>query len=310
MNHKNSSGKTIISLIKTMRPSQWTKNIVVLAAFFFALGDHSRSHELGLASLIRGLSAMLLFCLASSGVYILNDIKDVSADRHHPLKKHRPIPAGDLPMSLAWISAIALLITACAGSFVLSHPLAYVIGTYIGIQFLYNLLLKQIAFLDIFTIAAGFILRAIAGAVVLNVNISPWLLLCTFLLALFLALCKRRHEKIQLADVINTQRPTLDKYDEQLLDHLISIISSATIVSYAIYTMSPDTVSKFGTAKLGFTIPFVLFGIFRYLDLVYRHKQGDRPEKILLTDMPLLVNIALYGIAIMVIFALQKNPVL
>ncbi len=309
MTRNTSQGTIIRHLVRAMRPSHWTKNIVVLAAFFFAMGDVSRKSSLGIREFMIAFSGMLLFCIASSGIYIINDIKDAQADRSHPVKKNRPIASGALPISTALWTALALLATACIGSYLLSPPFACVVGSYLGIQILYNIGLKKIALIDILSISIGFVLRAIAGAIILAVNISPWLLLCTFLLAMFLALCKRRREKMQVDDNGGNakQRPALDNYDEHLLDQLIAIVSSATIVSYAIYTLSPDTISKFGTANLGFTIPFVLFGIFRYLDLVYRHSKGEQPEKTLLTDMPILINIALYGTFILIIFALKKD---
>jgi 4-hydroxybenzoate polyprenyltransferase len=184
----------------------------------------------------------------------------------------------------------------------LAPQYALVLAAYVMLQAVYSLGLKRVALLDIFVISAGFVLRAVAGALAIEIEISAWLLLCAFLLALFLALCKRRHEKVNLADLDGRQRRSLDHYDARLLDQLIAIISAATVVCYAIYTLAPDTVSKFGTNRLGLTIPFVIFGVFRYLDLVYRHDKGDRPEKILLTDIPILANLVLYGVAVMIIF--------
>jgi 4-hydroxybenzoate polyprenyltransferase len=286
-----------------MRPSQWTKNTVVLAAFFFGFWDPSQSLDLR-AGLSLVLPAALLFCLVSSGVYLLNDVRDLEADRRHPAKRHRPIASGRVPVPAAVAAGIALLAFGAAAAWLLSPPFAAVIGSYVLIQVMYSAGLKRIALLDILVIAAGFVLRALAGAVVLDVVISPWLLLCTFLLALFLALCKRRHEKQQTADHGNGSRASLARYDRRLLDQLIAIVSASTLVSYSIYTLAPDTVAKFDTHGLGFTIPFVLFGIFRYLDLVYRHAKGEQPEKILLTDLPLLVTIALYGVAVLAVFML------
>lgn len=304
MTDNEQPGTRVTDLVQTLRPTQWTKNIVVLAAFFFAFGDPGQALEL-VPGLVRSLAAALLFCVVSSGIYALNDITDIKADRNHPLKKLRPIAAGRVPVPAAWCTAVCLLCAGCGGSWLLSPPFACVIVGYVAIQLVYSFGLKKVALVDIMVIAAGFVLRAIAGAVVLNVDISPWLLLCAFLLALFLALCKRRHEKILLDDAVNQHRPSLEKYGKRLLDQLIAIVSAATVISYSIYTLAPDTVSKFGTAKLGFTIPFVIFGIFRYLDLAYRHDKGGRPEKILLTDIPILVNVALYGLTVIIIFLLR-----
>lgn len=290
-------------LLRTLRPSQWTKNLVVLAAFFFAFGDPAQTMELFSDSLLI-LGAALLFCVISSGVYIINDITDIEADRSHPIKKNRPIPAGRVTLPTARCMALSLLCAGSLGSYLLSPAFALVVVCYVAIQLLYSFALKKIVLLDILVIAGGFVLRAIAGAVALKVDISPWLLLCTFLLALFLALCKRRHERILLDDALHQHRPVLEKYNKQILDLLIAIVSSATIVVYAIYTLAPETVDKFGTAKLGFTIPFVIFGIFRYLYLAYRHDKGDRPEIILLTDIPILINLLLYALSVITIFLL------
>lgn len=292
-------------LVRTLRPNQWTKNAVVLAAFFFAMGD--RTQHLAIASgLARVIPAAIIFCLVSSGIYVVNDIRDISADRNHPLKRFRPIAAGRIPVRSAGWMAAALLAGGISAAWLLSPSYAEVIGAYMILQLAYSLGLKRVALVDVFVIASGFLLRAVAGAVVLGVQVSPWLLLCGFLLALFLGLCKRRHEKNLTNDTGHESRPSLAAYDERLLDQLISVLASATIVSYAIYTLSASTVEKFGTAMLGFTIPIVMFGVFRYLDLVYRHEKGDRPEKILLTDVPILATIVLYGLCVLGIFLLKR----
>ncbi len=288
-----------LSALRALRPKQWTKNAVVFAAFIFALGD--RQQQVALADVWIPLKAALLFCIVSSGIYLINDVKDIQGDRAHPTKRLRPIAAGELPIPAAIGMSLVLLAAGLAGSALLSHMLFCVVASYVALQLVYTFGLKQIALVDLFVIAAGFVLRALAGAVVLDVAISPWLLLCTLLLALFLALCKRRHEKVVLNDTEGETRESLKQYDERLLDQLIAVVSSATLVSYALYTLWPETVQKFGTANLGFTIPFVIFGLFRYLDLVYRHEKGGQPELILLTDVPLLVNIALYGLTVLLI---------
>ena len=291
--------------LAAMRPNQWTKNGVVLAAFFFAFWDQYNSGASALAELVRAVPAFLLFCMASSSVYMMNDIRDAEADKHHPLKKHRPIPAGRIKKSEAAVALLLLMAAALIGAACLSRPYLYTMTAYIVVQVFYTFLLKHIALVDVMVIAGGFVLRAIAGAVVLpGASPSPWLLICTFLLALFLGLCKRRHEKLSVETDASVQRPSLEKYDAKLLDQLIAVTSGATIVSYAIYTFWPETVQKFGTRALGFTVPFVVFGIFRYLDLVYRHDKGDRPEKILLTDIPLLAAVALYGLTVLAILVI------
>ncbi|OQA23675.1 MAG: Decaprenyl-phosphate phosphoribosyltransferase [Verrucomicrobia bacterium ADurb.Bin345] len=286
--------------VRALRPKQWTKNAVVFAAFAFALGD--RQQNLDVAAFWTVLYAAIAFCMVSSGVYLFNDVRDIEQDRAHPNKKLRPIAAGELPVPTALGMAAVLLAAGLALSWKLSLSLFYVVAGYVVLQVVYTLALKRVALVDLFVIAAGFVLRALAGGVVLEgVRISPWLLLCTLLLALFLALCKRRHEKVVLSDYGTDIRESLAKYDQQLLDQLIAIVSAATIVSYSLYTLWPDTVDKFETTRLAFTIPFVIFGIFRYLDLVYRHEKGGQPEQILLTDIPLLVDLVLYGLTVFLV---------
>jgi len=277
----------------------------VLAAFVFAYWDKSQDANLTPSDLGLVLPAFLVFCIVASGLYLLNDVRDIEADRVHPVKRLRPIASGIVPVPHALAIAGVLLGIGAVGACILSARFALVIAWYAGIQFLYTLWLKKIALVDILVIAAGFVLRAIAGAVVLDVFISPWLLLCTFLLALFLGLCKRRHEKILLQDLGVEHRVALVQYDTQLLDQLIAICSATTIVCYAIYTLWPETEQKFGTRALGFTIPLVMFGIFRYLDLVYRHNKGGRPEQILLTDVPLILDLVLYAAATFLILAFR-----
>ncbi|MDA0322956.1 MAG: decaprenyl-phosphate phosphoribosyltransferase [Verrucomicrobia bacterium] len=293
-----------MSLIYALRPTQWTKNTLVLAAFFFAFGDQGQARGLGLSELLISVCGMALFCVVSSAVYLFNDLHDLAQDRNHPRKRYRPIASGRVSTRTAIVTGVTLLVAGLGLSYALQPSFGHVTATYVLMQVLYTLALKRVALLDTFIIAIGFVMRALGGAVIIKVSISPWLLLCTFLLALFLGLCKRRHEKIELEDAGVASRESLSQYDQLLLDQLIAIVSAATIVSYAIYTLWPDTVEKFGTYRLGFTIPLVIFGIFRYLDLVYRHEKGDRPEKILLTDAPLLICIALYGAAVVLIFSL------
>ena len=278
--------------IQALRPAQWMKNGVVLAAYVFALGDRQQVLDPGL--FWRVLAAALLFCMISSGVYLLNDVWDREQDRAHPRKRSRPLAAGAIRPGAATAVGTALLAAALAAGYLLSPPFFKAAGVYVLLQGAYTVALKRVALLDVFIIAAGFVLRALAGALAAGVMISPWLLLCTFLLAMFLALCKRRHEKTHVENH-DRSRHSMRGYDLGLLDQLISIVSASTVTAYAIYTLWPDTVAKFGTRKLALTIPFVIFGLFRYLDLVYRHAEGERPEKVLFTDPPLILNLLLYG---------------
>ena len=239
----------------------------------------------------------------SSAVYVFNDLKDAPQDRVHPIKKNRPIASGAVGPGRAWGVALILLAAGLGGAWRLGPELLAVLGAYLVLQIVYTLGLKRLALVDVIVIALGFVLRALAGAVVIHVKISPWLLVCALMLALFLGLCKRRHEKVNLAGL--GTRAALDGYDERLLDLLIAMTAAAALVCYSIYTLWPETVEKFGTPWLGATIPFVVFGLFRYMDLVYRQDQGDRPEHILLTDMPLLADVALYGTAVLGILLLR-----
>ncbi len=292
---------TVSTWLRLLRVKQWTKNAVVFAAFVFALGD--RNQDLSAWELWKVCLAALAFSLVSSAVYILNDLRDAPQDRLHPVKKNRPIASGAVATAPALGAAAVLLAAGLGGAGRLGADLLAVIGGYLVLQGFYTLWLKRIALVDVIVIATGFVLRALAGAVVIHVVISPWLLLCAMLLALFLGLCKRRHEKVNLAG--QGTRAALDAYDERLLDQLIAVTAAAALVCYSIYTLWPETVDKFGTPWLAATIPFVVFGLFRYMDIVYRQEKGDRPEQILLTDGPLMADVALYGLAVLGILLLR-----
>ena len=284
-------------IITELRPRQWTKNLVVLAAFVFALGDKQQHLLLSMAG--TAVIAVILFAITSSGVYIWNDISDLELDRAHPVKSRRPVARGSIPIPTAWIMAITCLGAGLLGAWLMSPRFGMVVTAYIALQAAYTHYLKHLPLVDVFVIAIGFVLRAVAGAVVISVVISPWLLICTFLMALFLALCKRRHEKHLMADGQNkTFRPSLNATNERLFDQLIAITAGAVIIAYAVYTQWPETVAKFKTSHLSLTIPFVIFGIFRYLYLVYNQEKGDQPESILLTDLPLLADVVLFGLSV------------
>ncbi|MEI7436300.1 MAG: decaprenyl-phosphate phosphoribosyltransferase [bacterium] len=288
------------AFLLALRPKQWVKNAVVLAPVFFAAGD--RAQRLNVASVAEALLAALLFCVVSSGIYVMNDLCDRDADRLHPVKRLRPVASGALPVGAARVLMVALLLVGLGGSFAASLELGGVLTGYALLQVAYTLFLKRIALVDVFVIAAGFVMRAGAGAVAAQVAISPWLLLCAFLLALFLALCKRRHEKRLLDDRADGHRASLEGYDARLLDLLIAIVSAVTIACYAIYTLWPETVEKFHSHGLGLTVPLVIFGMFRYLDLVYRHEQGGHPERVLFGDSPLLFCLGAYALTVLAVF--------
>jgi 4-hydroxybenzoate polyprenyltransferase len=295
---------SILDCLRALRVNQWTKNLVVLAAFFFAVGD--RTQSVSMALFVRVGMACALFCIASSGIYLINDIRDRAADALHPIKRFRPIASGKVPVVPAGIFSAVLLATGVLGALWLSPRFALIVGGYVVLQIIYTLWLKHVALVDVFVIAIGFVLRAVGGGVVVEVAVSPWLLLCAFLLALFLALCKRRHEKLLLEEDESLHRPSLEQYDQKLLDQLIAIVSATTIAAYSIYTLAPNTELKFHTQMLSLTIPLVMFGIFRYLDLVYRKDGGGRPEKTLLSDGPLLIDLVLYGLTVLGVFAFSR----
>lgn len=298
-----SAARTWLPWLRAVRPAQWIKNGVVPAAYFFARWDPSQSaHVQGAGPVMAEALAVACFCCVSSGVYLVNDAHDAEADRAHPVKRRRPLASGEIGVAAALAVAAGLLLAGLAGSLVLPWAFTGVLGGYCLMQFGYTFALKRIPYVDVFVIATGFVLRAVAGATVLTVRISPWLLLCTFLLALFLALCKRRHEKVLLEDGGERHREALAGYDRHLLDMQIAITSCATLVCYAIYTLSEETIRRFGTNRMGLTIPFVVFGIFRYLELVYRHDEGGRPEKVLLTDKVLIVTVICYVLTALAVF--------
>ena len=282
-------------LFVSLRPHQWTKNLVIFAGLIFGQRLFDR------ASVIKAVSAFVLFCLMSGVVYLVNDIADRRSDQQHPIKQRRPIASGALPLRVAFGAIIILGAVCLAGAVALGGPFALTAGSYVGLQVLYSVLLKHVVIVDVLTIAVGFVLRAVGGAVAVGVEISHWLLVCTILLALFIALAKRRHEIVLLADSASGHRPILGEYSAYLLDQMIGVVTASTLIAYVFYTISPETVTKFGTEWLGFTIPFPLYGIFRYLYLVHRREGGGSPADLLLTDRPLLACVALWGIAVALI---------
>jgi 4-hydroxybenzoate polyprenyltransferase len=286
---------TAALIFHSLRPEQWTKNSIVFAGLIFGLELFNRT------AVVRSLLAFAVFCALSGVVYIVNDIMDREADRRHPLKAKRPIASGALSPVLAGGVAAALAVVALAAAFALGVPFGAVASSYLLLQFAYSGPLKHIVILDVLAIAIGFVLRAAAGAVAIRVPISHWLLVVTILLALFLALSKRRHELLLLADGATGHRPILGEYSPYLLDQMISVVTASTLVAYIFYCISPETIQKFGTDMLGLTIPFPLYGIFRYLYLVHRREGGGSPSQMLLNDRPLLVCVALWVLAVVVI---------
>ena len=278
-----------LSLVRSLRPSQWTKNLIIFAALMFG----QRLQDVH--AVLYALGAFAVFCILSGVVYLVNDVADRESDRSHPIKQYRPIASGALPVPVALASAAVLGAGALAAAFWL-RPAFGVIGTvYLALLAFYSGPLKHVVIIDVLTIAVGFVLRAAAGAVVIDVPISHWLLFLTILLALFLALSKRRHELVLLADGATNHRRILEEYTPYLLDQMIAVVTASTLVAYAIYTVSPETVEKFHTQMLGLTLPFPLYGIFRYLYLVHQKEGGGSPAEMLLNDRPLLLCVALWA---------------
>ncbi|RMF61272.1 MAG: decaprenyl-phosphate phosphoribosyltransferase [Calditrichaeota bacterium] len=269
----------------SLRPYQWSKNFLVFAALLFSgrVGD--------LPSLFHATVAFGIFCLASGAGYIINDILDREKDQFHPRKKTRPIASGRLSITTAmWGAGLAYAIAVLVSA-VISPQLFFVVLGYIILTFSYSLKLKHFAIIDILIVAIGFVLRAIAGAVAIAVDISPWLLVCTLFLALFLIIGKRRNELILLEENAVNHRKNLSEYSIHFFDQAIAIVTAATIVSYALYTLSAETIAKFNTTNLIYTLPFVVGGIFRYLHLLYHKRLGDEPERILITDYGIVFSV-------------------
>ncbi len=276
-------------MIKSARPKQWIKNFFIFAPLIFS----QNLFEISL--LIKSITAFAAFCLLSSSLYILNDISDLEEDKHHPLKSKRPLASGQINKSQAWIAFSVLLALSIAISFLfLNQNFMFAALIYVILQFSYSFGLKHVIILDVFIIAAGFIIRVIAGGFAINVQISHWLLICTLLLALFLALSKRRHEIILLGEEAVNHRPILKEYSPYLLDQMIAVVTASTVIAYCLYTISEETVSKFGSTALIYTLPFVLYGIFRYLYLIHQRAQGGTPEALIIKDKPLLIDVFLW----------------
>jgi len=279
-------------LLQSLRPAQWAKNVFVLAPLVF--GGLLLDRQVTL----RAFLALAAFCCASSAVYLINDLRDREEDRRHPLKRLRPLAAGTLGVPAA-IAAVAVLIAAAGALAVyLGRPFGTVLGAYLVLNVLYTLWLKHMVILDVMCIGISFVLRVEAGARATGIEVSRWLFLCTTFLALFLAFSKRRHEITLLAQRASGQRPVLDHYSPAFLDQMINVVTASAVVSYALYSVAPETVQKYHTQDLVFTIPLVLYGIFRYLYLMYQRPGERNPTEAILRDAPFLINIALWGLTV------------
>ncbi len=284
-------------LLKTMRPRQWTKNLVIFAALVFD------GQLLDFRAGLRTFIGFIIFCLVSGAVYIINDLADIEADRRHPEKRQRPLASGALSPNIALIYTAILLAIVIPASWLLSRHFALIALGYFALNLAYSKWLKHIPLIDVLTIAFGFVLRVAAGVVLIQVaRFSPWLYVITTLGALYLGFGKRRAELALLADEANSHRRVLDGYTIPLLDQFITIVSATTIIAYSLYTFFAPNLPENHTMML--TIPFVLYGVFRYLYLIQVTHQAGAPEEVLLSDRPLQLTIVLWGLAVLIIFYL------
>jgi 4-hydroxybenzoate polyprenyltransferase len=282
------------AVLVSLRPRQWVKNLFVFAGLVFG-------QRLFTPAVWPALGAFAIFCGLSGAVYLVNDVADRDQDRLHPKKRERPVAAGRLPVRVALGVAIALVAGGLVAAGRISTSLLLVAVAYVVLLTAYSVWLKHIVIVDVLTVAVGFVLRALAGTLAIDVAISGWLLICTILLALFLALGKRRHEYLALGAEAARHRPILAEYSAGLLDQMIAVVTASTVTAYALYTMSPETVAKFRTQLLAATLPFVLYGIFRYLYLLYRRQLGGNPSELFLNDRALLINTACWVAAVLLI---------
>jgi 4-hydroxybenzoate polyprenyltransferase len=271
------------AIVVSMRPRQWVKNLFVFAGLVFA-------QRLFTGAAWTALAAFAIFCGLSGAIYLINDVADRDRDRLDPRKRTRPIAAGRLPVGVAIAAAVVLVVGGLVCAAILSRAFLVTALAYVVLLVAYSAWLKHIVIVDVLVVASGFVLRAVAGAVVIAVQMSGWLLICTVLLALFLALGKRRYEYVTLDKDAARHRPILAEYSPALLDQMIAVVTASTVTAYALYTMSPETVSKFHTHLLPATLPFVLYGIFRYLYLLYRRQLGGNPSELLFSDRALIIN--------------------
>ncbi len=288
-------------VLRSMRPRQWIKNLFVFAPILFSM------NILEPGQLMRAAVAFLLFCFLAGAVYIINDIMDRREDRHHPAKRNRPLASGRLRCGSALFWAAAIMLSALWIAFVFSRPFFWTVLVYTVINLAYSLWLKAVVIVDVMLISAGFVLRVMGGGLVNDIPLSPWILLITFLLSIFLALVKRRQEMVRFKlsqEGEPRSRSTLGQYNLPFLDQLISLSTATTLISYFMYVLDPGVKGKFHTEWLILTIPFVVFGVFRYLFLAYVNNRGENPEEVVITDPPFVINALLWlGVFVWIMYA-------
>jgi 4-hydroxybenzoate polyprenyltransferase len=297
--------QALIGLLRTLRPKQWTKNVLFI---FPAILFDGKLFDM--EALSRVVAACVLLCFVAGTVYIINDLVDIERDRQHPRKKNRPIPSGQLPIPFAIASAIFIPVVSLIAAFSFSPRLAFVLFAYLVLQILYSFVLKHIVLIDIMTITAGFVLRIAAGVVVISVtNFSPWLYACGALLALFLAIGKRRQELITLGENAANTRPIFKDYNLLLLDNLLQMVLTSVLIAYILYTIEAPT-RMFANQNIALiTVPFVMYALFRYMYLIHVRGEGSAPEEVLLRDRPLQITILLWGLTFIFILYVVPRPV-
>lgn len=302
---------TARDIVAMMRPHQWTKNLFVFPALIFSI------NLFRLPYLLKSFAAFWLFCVVAGAIYTFNDLMDVDEDRYHPAKRNRPLAAGRVSVSLAWAMFGVLSASGLALAFMLELHFGLILLFYYVMNLAYSLHLKRVVIIDVLIVSLGFVIRAAAGGLVIGVEVSPWLLVCTTLLALFLVLAKRRHELTLLDERSNMlielslatgdedkairYRKSLDEYSTYFLDQMIGVTTASTLMAYMLYTLSDDAVKKFGGTALIYTVPFVIYGIFRYLYLIHQKKEGGSPTRALMGDFPLVLDILLWGVSVVVV---------
>jgi 4-hydroxybenzoate polyprenyltransferase len=289
----------IVEIFKSLRPQQWIKNLFIFAPVIFS------RNILNGPLVLKTAAAFVAFCLIASAHYIFNDIRDLEEDRLHPVKSKRPLASGRLKTGPAVLACVVIAVLGLSVAATVNRGVLMISAAYLVLQVLYSLRLKHVVILDVFVVAAGFVIRVVAGGLAIEVAISSWLLICTMLLALFLAMEKRRYEIVLLKGEAANHRPILKEYNTTLLDQMISVVTASTLIAYCLYTISEETVAKFGTRKLIYTVPFVLYGIFRYLYLIHLKAGGGSPESLIVKDKPLLLDLFLWIVASILILGLR-----
>ena len=271
--------------VKLIRPSHWVKNVFVFAPVIFSLNLLSGKE------LLSNTLAFIFFCAGASAVYVFNDIHDRDSDKNHPVKKNRPIASGRVSVKSAWILFSFLIFIAIVPSYIINSHVSAVIFSYVILNFFYTIYLKELVVIDVMIIAIGFILRIVAGSLATNVYLSNWMLLTTFSISLFIGFAKRRHEIVSLGDNAPDHRKVLSMYNQKFVDELITVTVAMTVIFYSLYTIDPDVIAKFGTSNLIYTVAWVVYGLFRYMYLIYVKNEGGDPVEIVTKDVGIIFSV-------------------